>query len=160
MQSKKTRGVSKKSAFLAAFAVTASISAAALACKIDRRLHYRWLKEDPDYPARFNEVRDEAAQMLEDEAVRRANEGVAEPVVYQGALCFETRIDAKGVEKKTNKPLVIRRYADALLMFLLRGMRPEKYRERFSAELTGPNGGPLQIVERLKAGRDRIAKKR
>jgi hypothetical protein len=41
------------------------------------------------------------------------------------------------------KPVGVKRiYSDALLMFLLRGARPEKYRT--GVELTGPNGGPLE----------------
>ena len=34
----------------------------------------------------------------------------------------------------------IRRYSDRLLIFLLNGKRPEKYRNRVSAELTGKGG--------------------
>lgn len=36
--------------------------------------------------------------------------------------------------------------SDTLLIFLLKGRKPEVYRERF--EHTGPGGGPIQIVKR------------
>ena len=35
--------------------------------------------------------------------------------------------------------------SDALLMFLLKAHRPEKFRERYTAELVGAGGGPVQI---------------
>ena len=134
------RGVSKKAPFLAAFRRTASVRRAAAAVKIDRTMHYRWLAEDPTYAAAFEKAREEAAQVLEDEAVRRAYEGIRKPVFYQGEV-----VD------------YVFEYDTALLMFLLRGWRPDRYRER--TELTGPDGGPIEvdIVDRLKAARKRLA---
>jgi hypothetical protein len=84
--------------------------------------------------------------------VRRAHIGVEEPLVYQGEFTYER--DAKG-RRKLKKPLFIRKYSDALMMFLLKGFKPEKYRERGSVELTGAGGGPIEIVERLNAARKR-----
>jgi hypothetical protein len=56
-------------------------------------------------------VKEEAIGGLEDEAVRRAYEGWLKPVFYQGRQCG-----------------AVRRYSDKLLMFLLKGWRPERYR--------------------------------
>lgn len=36
-------------------------------------------------------------------------------------------------------------YATTAAIFLLKSMRPEKYRERFVAEHTGPNGVPIML---------------
>lgn len=147
------RGVSKhQRGFLAAFKSSASIIAAAAAVGIDRGLHYQWLASDPEYPARFLEARDEAAQTLEDEAVRRAHVGVDEPVIYQGALCFpwiETvdPVTGETANKRSDQPLVIRKHSDALLMFLLKGARPEKYRETWKGEISGPGGGPIPLEQ-------------
>ncbi len=113
-------------AFLAAYRQTASITKAAAAAKIDRTMHYRWFRASPQYREAFERASDEAAQLLEDEAVRRATEGVLEPVFYQGIKCG-----------------AVRRYSDGLMQFLLRGFRPQKYSSR--AEITGPGGGPLEI---------------
>lgn len=126
----KKRGVSKTGAFLAAFRATASVTKAAAAAKIERCLHYRWLKEDRQYAAEFERAKDEAAQTLEDEAVRRAVEGTQRPVFYRGKACG-----------------VIREYSDTLLQFLLKGFRPEKYRERATIEHSGPDGGPIPIED-------------
>lgn len=35
--------------------------------------------------------------------------------------------------------------SDLLLIFMLKGAKPEKYRERGSYEHTGPNRGPIQV---------------
>lgn len=103
-----------KKQFLAAFRKCGNITAAAEKAGLaDRRQHYRWLKSDPRYRAAFAEVEAEAVDALELEARRRAQIGWDEPV-YQGG-------------KQVGS---IRRYSDTLLIFLLKGARPEKYRER------------------------------
>lgn len=88
-------------------------------------MHYRWLKSSDAYRKAFALASEEAAQVLEDEAVRRATEGTLEPVFYQGVKCG-----------------AVRRYSDGLTQFLLRGFRPQKYSSR--AEITGANGGPIE----------------
>lgn len=45
--------------------------------------------------------------------------------------------------------------SDTLLIFLLKGMRPEKYRERYQHEVTGKDGGPIQH-EDVTVARDRV----
>src|SRR5215468_7479743 len=55
----------------------------------------------------------QVAEILEDEAIRRAVEGVPKGVHYQGQECGTETV-----------------YSDGILMFLLRGANPEKYRER------------------------------
>jgi hypothetical protein len=124
----KKRGVSKQGAFLAAFATTASVTKAAEAAGIDRCLHYRWLSEDPAYRERFTETRLQAGEALEDQAVLRAHEGVLKPVFFKG--------------RPTG---AVREYSDALLMKLLDGFLPEKYKRRSGVEVTGANGGPIAL---------------
>jgi hypothetical protein len=38
---------------------------------------------------------------------------------------------------------VVREYSDTLLIFLLKGARPQKYRDNVRQEVSGPNGAPL-----------------
>jgi len=121
----RTQADANARAFLAAYRQTASITKAAAAAKIDRKVHYQWLEKWPAYKAAFARAQEEAAQLLEDEAVRRATEGTLEPVFYQGIKCG-----------------AVRRYSDGLMQFLLRGFKPQKYSSK--AEITGANGGPLQ----------------
>lgn len=141
---KRRIGVLKQAPFLAAFRITASITRAAAAAKIDRQQHYRWLAEDPDYAEEFKQARIEAAQALEDEAIRRAHEGWEEPVIYQGELCYHT--DSLG-RRMPKRPLTIRKYSDQLLIATLKAWQPERYRER--TEHTGPGGGPIDIRPRF-----------
>ncbi len=152
MPTKKKRGVSKQASFLAAFAATASITKAAKAAKLERTLHYRWLREDEEYPAAFALAYAEAAQTLEDEAVRRANEGVLEPITYQGGYCYKRRLNKEtGKLENYGAPLVIRKYSDGLMQTLLKAFKPEKYRERNSLEVTGAAGGPIVLENKALA---------
>ena len=118
----------KKEAFLAAYAEVGNITQAAEIAGIDRNTHYFWMNTDPEYPARFRQAEEQACDRLEAEARRRAVQGVDEPVFYQGEQCG-----------------VVRKYSDTLLIFLLKGARPEKYRERVSQEISGVGGGPVEI---------------
>jgi hypothetical protein len=124
------RNKAKQSAFLAAYCVTASVTQAADACKIARHSHYDWIKRDETYPPRFEQAKIEAGQSLEDEAVRRAKEGVLEPVYYKG-----------------NRTGWIRVYSDSLMQTLLRGFLPDKYRDRGSVEVSAPGGGPILLAD-------------
>ena len=126
-QYKKIRNPRKR-AFLAAVARTGNVTQAAEIAHIARSAHYQWLEADPVYAAAYEDAMEQAAQRLEAEARRRAEEGVEEPVFYQGKQCG-----------------VIRKYSDSLLMFLLKGAMPDKYKERTSTELTGPGGKDLRV---------------
>ena len=112
--------------FLNELAETGNVLATAKMLNLSRRDLYRVRKEDPDFHAAWEEAMDQAADHLEAEARRRAVEGWEEPVFYQG---IETGL--------------VRKYSDTLLIFLLKGARPEKYRDRVSTELSGPGGAPL-----------------
>ena len=104
---------------------------------IDRGTHYDWLQKDPEYRAQFERAQEVAIQALEDEAVRRAYEGVERPV-YQGG----------------EKVGVIREYSDTLLIFLLKGARPQKYRERYDVVVEAGEG----LVRAIERGKERAAK--
>ena len=81
-----------------------------------RQTHYDWMRKDATYPARFAEARERATQTLEDEAVRRAVEGVRRPVLYRGKQVYIQ-----------GKPLFDIEYSDQLLIRLLEAFNPEKY---------------------------------
>lgn len=94
---------------------------------------YRRRQIDEDFRKRFEDAYEQGVQRLEDEAVRRAMVGVDEPVFYKG----------EEVAKIT-------RYSDTLLTFLLKGNRPDKYKER--VENTNLN---LDLAARLEAAKKR-----
>ncbi len=103
-----------KRAFLAAFRETGNVRLACKAANVGRSSHYRWFEKDPEYRAAFEQAKENATDVLEAEAHRRAVEGWEEPVGWY-----------KGQAGGT-----VRKYSDVLLIFLLKGLRPERYRER------------------------------
>ena len=127
----------KKPSVIAAFKRTCNVSEACRIAEVERSTHYAWLKSDPAYKEEFESSRDEAAQILEDEAVRRAEQGVDEPVFYKGEVCGS-----------------VRKYSDTLLIFLLNGAMPDKYkRERAQLDINVSIG----LADRIAAGRKRLA---
>lgn len=120
----------KKRAFLAALAQTGNSVAAARAARIDRRTVYNWRHgEDEEFRAAFNVAKELGADALESTAIQLATRGSKRPVSIGG-----------------KRELVTERYP-TLLIFLLKGAMPEKYRERWQGELTGKDGAPLMSEE-------------
>ena len=138
----------KKDRFLKSFEELGNISKAAQLAGINRREHYFWINGDPEYAKAFENSEKIAADTLESEGYRRALEGVDEPVVYQGNFTYP--LDKNGIPDKSKSPISIRKYSDTLLIFLLKGARPDKYKDRH--ELGGPGGGPitLKVVYEIK----------
>ena len=116
--------------FIAAYSKVGNISHAARLAGIDRTTVYKRCKSDPIFNALFEDGREEASDMLELEAHRRAVKGTLKPVFHQGKKCGQ-----------------IREYSDTLLIVLLKANRPERFRENVRAEVTGPAGGPIPIRE-------------
>ena len=83
-----TRKIDKKPAFLAAFRASSCITHAAQAVKINRRQHYDWIAEDPQYAKDFDQAVREAARSLLVTAVERSVVGDFVPNVYQGRFCY------------------------------------------------------------------------
>ena len=93
---------------------------AARAVGFSRRTAYNYRESDPEFAAEWDDAIEEAVELLELEARRRAYDGVDEPVFYRGMECG-----------------VVRKYSDNLTMFLLKAHKPEKYRERSEVKHSG-----------------------
>ena len=122
-----TRRAEQQAAFLAAYARIATVKDAAQAAGVGRRTHYDWLAADATYVERFEEARRDATDVLLREARRRAVVGVQEPVFYRG--------EAVGTVTK---------YSDVLLIFLLKGLLPQVFRDR--VEHTGAHGEGIRVA--------------
>ena len=109
----------RRERFLKALADTGSVTAAVAVAGTSRTRCYELRKGDPAFAAAWEEAEEVAADRLEDEARRRAVEGVPEPLVSAGKL----------VRDDNGQPIAIRRYSDNLLIALLRAHRPPR-RER------------------------------
>lgn len=114
--------------FLMAYSATGMIKSAVQAAQIDRSTHYEWLK-DPEYKSAFEDAKTHVCDILEDAAFDRAVNGVSQPVFHQGLECGTTQ-----------------EFSDGLMLRLLAGNMPNKYREKVSAELTGKNGEPIKVI--------------
>ena len=110
----------KETAFLAALAETCNVTRACKAVGVNRNTAYDWRDRDPEFAKRWDRARAIGADALEDEAMRRAKEGLLEPVFHQGRAIG-----------------TIRKYSDTLTIFLLKGAKPEKYAERSKVEASG-----------------------
>jgi hypothetical protein len=109
-QQKKAR----QDAFLAAFAKCGVIG---LACKnagIARRTVYTWIDEELEFTDLWESLKEDYVEKLEQEADRRAIEGVDHPVTYEGEITA-----------------TYKDYSDTLLIFRLKSLKPEKYRDNF-----------------------------
>lgn len=119
----------RKAAFLVAFKEVGNITHAAKLAGVSRRSHFQWLKNDPQYCIDYGEAQQEALENLEAEAYRRAVQGVVEPVYGSG-----------GTGVGTVQVGQIRKYSDVLLIFMLKGANPEKYRDRIDTKISGAIG--------------------
>ena len=128
----------KKEIFLNVFKRTGNVSYAAHEAGIHRTTHHKIWMKDPEYAAQFASAREEAVDVLEHEALRRAVQGVEEPVFYQGEVCGH-----------------VRKHSDTLLIFLLKGNRPEKFRERYEHAHTGKDGAELSFTIKIDDNRNR-----
>lgn len=107
------------------------------------RIQYtKWRSEYPLFDAAWAEAAEAAYDRMEAEAVQRGNEGSVEEAFY-----------GKDGELISTK----KRRSDTLLMFMLNGRRSGVFRTR--TEITGANGGPLQMELAASDARARLAAK-
>jgi hypothetical protein len=129
-----TRRRDWKPDFLAALASTGNVKLAAAAARVSRQTAYSHRDLGKAFAQAWDEAMQDAADVLEAEARRRAVEGTDEPVIYEGKL-QGTWVDAQGRPVAENTPgatlipLTVKKYSDVLLIFLMKGANPKKYRE-------------------------------
>ena len=136
---------SKQAAFLAAFAACGTVRRACEAAGISTALHYNWLDRDPDYRPQFEEATQKSIYAMEAEARQRAIEGLR-----------QYKFTAKGESiphPLTGEPYYEDKRSDVLLIFLLKGMAPEKYRDNIAATVNGEIQHS-HTIEQLRAALD------
>ena len=106
-------GASKRARFLKGLRSGLSIAAAADLAGVARRTVYYRRERDDGFATDWDAAIEDGTDRLEDEAYRRALEGIEKPVFYQG------------------KPIGrIRDYSDSLLIFMLKARRGDKFRDQ------------------------------
>ncbi len=113
----------RRRAFIITLAETGNVSEAARATKVSRGAAYALRNSYPEFSTLWDESLEAAVDSLELEARRRAVQGIDQPHFHQGKVTG-----------------MVRKYSDALLMFLLRAHRPGKYRERSETGKSGSEG--------------------
>lgn len=101
-----------KPAFLAEFSRSGNVKLACEAAEVHRSTPYDARGSDEAFAAAWDEAEQDSADLLEEEARRRAVEGTSKPLLYQGEIVT-----------------TVQEYSDTLLIFLLKARRPEKFRE-------------------------------
>lgn len=123
----------RQRAFLVEFEHNGNVTRSCERVGVARSTVYEEWMPQAEFKAAFDYASEGATDLLEDEARRRAVDGVSKPV-YQGG-------------KKVG---IVQEYSDSLLMFLLRGKR-DIYREKRSigvgVEGTGQAGLRKVIIE-------------
>lgn len=114
-------------AFLEDLRTNGIVSHAAVFAGIDKTTAYAEYHRNKVFAEQWDESIETATDSLEKEAIRRARDGTDEPIYYQG-----------------EKVGSVKRYSDALLMFLLRANRT-KFRN---------DAKPVDDSERTKADPD------
>lgn len=110
--------------FLEALRELGQVAAACRAAGVGRSLAYLHRQDDPEFAEAWDDAVQSGLDHLEEEAARRAVKGVERPVFHKG------------------QPVgTVKEYSDTLLIFLLKGGRPEKYRDNHKVEL----GGSVQV---------------
>ena len=109
-----------KPVFLEALAQTANLTTSARAAGVTRENVYQARRRSPEFEAQCRNAVEQAVDLLEREARRRAFEGVLEPVYHKGEVVGH-----------------IRKYSDGLLTFLLKAHRPTKYRDNVNVQHSG-----------------------
>lgn len=119
-----------EAAFLRVLARRGNVTDACTAADIERSTAYRRRDDYPEFKALWEEALKQASDSLEDVAWKRATEGTEKPVWYKG--------NQVGTELE---------YSDALLMFLLKGNKPEKFKERMDVTSDDKPLAPVAIVK-------------
>lgn len=124
-----------------------SIKQACLLAGIDRTTVYRWRDSNKTFAAALKLANDQANDTIDDEIVRRALQGIDEPLVSMGKLVYEEEVvpDDKGqplldkhghpVMRRVGK-VMVKKYSDPLLLALAKS-RMQKYREKQEIEHSG-----------------------
>ena len=110
------------SLFLEKLSECANLTRSAEFAGIERTTVYEKRKRDPEFDAKYQEAYQTGYDALEERCQARAFEGIEEPVFYKGE-CVAS----------------VTKFSDPLAMFLLRGCKPDKFRERVE---TINGGGP------------------
>ena len=114
-------------------------------------------KSKPEFSRLWEEAVEQSIDLMEQIAHAKAFYGTAKPIIHQGQPTYQRDFTAQVVDPDTGLlkyvepheapfkrdtngdliPMVVHEMSDALITFLLKAHRPEKYRERSDVNVTG-----------------------
>lgn len=130
----------KLDAFLDALSRCGNVTEAATIAHVRRQTLYELRKSDPVFAAQWTAAAELGADALEDEAIRRAHDGVEKPLTCARGLILDD----------LGQPVTVREYSDTLLIFLLKGAKPEKYRDNVHVTAQASTLGVTLVLEQMR----------
>ncbi len=121
----KLTSAEKRELFLEELSCSGNITKACEKSGLERAFAYRLKEKDDVFGERWDRAKELGVEALEDEARRRAMDGVV----------------------RSTKHGIHREFSDTLTIFLLKAAKPEIYSERIRNEITGAGGAPLNLAE-------------
>lgn len=118
----------KKAAVLHHYATTGRMDLATERAQVGYTEPYGWAKADPQFAKDLEEARLIASQLIEDVAWKLSTEGEERTIYYRGEVC--------GYEKEIH---------GATLLFMLKNLRPDRYRDHSRVEVGGDKDKPVVI---------------
>jgi CRISPR/Cas system-associated protein Csx1 len=116
----------KKEKFLVTLAATGNITKACESVNATRPTAYTHKSNDPDFAAAWDTAIETYITFMEQEADRRATEGLLKKKFLKNGDPV--------IDPATGQQYVEREYSDTLLMFRLKALKPEKYRDNVKVE--------------------------
>ena len=134
----------KKPAFIRHYNMTGNVRLSCEAVGIGRKTHYRWMEKDPEYREAVELAGQDAADRIEAALYERGVEGIEKPAGWY----------------KGEPGGYIREYSDTAAIFLLKGLRPQKYAAHQVSKSTSLNFSvdlktlPDSVISQLRSGVD------
>lgn len=132
------RTVERAKAFCAALAECCNVGKACIAIGMSRTSAYEWRDQDDVFRGMWDKAKTIGITAMEDEAHRRAFEGMNEPLVHQGQFTYLRDDSGQPLMNPDGSAMIatVKRYSDLLATFLLKAHDP-KYRESTKVEMSG-----------------------
>ena len=122
----------RKAKFLRLYAVNGNLTTSARLTPVARSTVWLWTEMDEAFSQAYHRAKSEHLEVVEAEIYRRAVRGVIKPIYQGGKLVGR-----------------VREFLDILLIFYAKALGPEKYRDRFDANLHGDGALASVIVHGL-----------
>lgn len=129
--------------FLTSLAQSGNVRFACEAADVDRKTAYNLRDADESFATDWESALEESADLLEQEARRRAHDGLRRLKFHNGIPIMVPALGENGIPllNVDNEPIMVpyveHEYSDTLLIFLLKGIRPEIYRDNVSVRHSG-----------------------